>query len=115
MADGKRLVLLMAPFILDGQEAIAAGISANLRSTDAVFGAHRSHSHVLALKTSVRKLMSEVLAKDDGLCQGRGGSMHLVDRSVGFFGSVPIVAGALLRVQLYRLSVKGFRILLFRI
>ena len=58
-----------------------------------VFGAHRSHSHVLALGSSIHGLFAEVLGKDTGLSRGMGGSMHLWDEPNGFFGSVPIVAG----------------------
>lgn len=76
-----------------GQEAIAVGVSANLRSTDRVFGAHRSHSHVLALGASLHGLFAEVLGKDTGLSRGMGGSMHLWDEPHGFYGSVPIVSG----------------------
>ena len=76
-----------------GQEAVAAGVSAYLRPTDRVFGAHRSHSHLLALGSSIHGLFAEVLGKDTGLSRGMGGSMHLWDRPKGFYGSVPIVAG----------------------
>ncbi|HYB95506.1 MAG TPA: thiamine pyrophosphate-dependent dehydrogenase E1 component subunit alpha [Vicinamibacterales bacterium] len=76
-----------------GQEAIAVGVSAHLRPTDMVFGAHRSHSHLLALGSSVHGLFAEVLGKDTGLSRGMGGSMHLWDGPRGFFGSVPIMAG----------------------
>jgi pyruvate dehydrogenase E1 component alpha subunit len=76
-----------------GQEAIAVGISSVLSKNDKVFGAHRSHSHILALGSSVYKLFAEVLGKDTGHSKGMGGSMHLWDQSVGFYGSVPIVAG----------------------
>lgn len=76
-----------------GQEAVAVGVSECLRRTDRVFGAHRSHSHVLALGSSVRGLFAEVLGRDTGLSRGMGGSMHLWDGERGFFGSVPIVAG----------------------
>lgn len=76
-----------------GQEAIAVGVSECLRSSDKVFGAHRSHSHVLALGSSIRGLFAEVLGKDTGLSRGMGGSMHLWDGPRGFYGSVPIVAG----------------------
>jgi len=94
LALGKKEGLIGGPVHLGiGQEAVAAGVSSGLRGSDAVFGAHRSHSHILALNTSVWKMMAEVLAKAEGLCGGRGGSMHLVDRSVGFLGSVPIVSG----------------------
>lgn len=76
-----------------GQEAVAVGVSECLRSSDKVFGAHRSHSHVLALGSSIRGLFAEVLGKDTGLSCGMGGSMHLWDEPRGFYGSVPIVAG----------------------
>ncbi len=76
-----------------GQEGVAVGVSALLRKTDRIFGAHRSHSHVLALGSSPRKLFAEILGKDTGLSRGMGGSMHLWDEPNGFMGSVPIVAG----------------------
>ena len=94
LADGRREGLIGGPVHLGvGQEAIAVGVSAYLRKTDRVFGAHRSHSHLLALGASVHKLFAEVLGKDTGHSRGMGGSMHLWDESTGFFGSVPIVAG----------------------
>ncbi len=76
-----------------GQEAIAVGLSRNLKKTDRVFGAHRSHSHILSLNPSHYKLFAEVLARDTGFSRGMGGSMHLVDMNSGFYGSVPIVSG----------------------
>jgi pyruvate dehydrogenase E1 component alpha subunit len=76
-----------------GQEAIAVGISQNLNKTDRVFGAHRSHSHLLSLNPNFYKLFAEVLGKESGFSKGMGGSMHLYDQSNGFYGSTPIVAG----------------------
>ena len=76
-----------------GQEAIAVGVSLNLKKSDRIFGAHRSHSHLLAMGSSVRGLFAETLGKDTGASKGMGGSMHLWDQSNGFYGSVPIVAG----------------------
>lgn len=76
-----------------GQEAIAVGISQNLTKTDRVFGAHRSHSHLLALNPDFYKLFAEVLGRKTGFSKGMGGSMHLYDQKNGFYGSVPIVAG----------------------
>ncbi len=76
-----------------GQEAIAVGISQNLKKTDRVFGAHRSHSHLLALNPDFYRLFAEVLGKKTGFSKGMGGSMHLFDQPNGFYGSVPIVAG----------------------
>lgn len=76
-----------------GQEAIAVGIAQSLTKTDRVFGAHRSHSHLLSLGADIRKLFAEVLGKDTGHSKGMGGSMHLWDQPNGFYGSVPIVSG----------------------
>jgi TPP-dependent pyruvate/acetoin dehydrogenase alpha subunit len=76
-----------------GQEAIAVGISQNLKKTDRVFGGHRSHSHLLALNPDFYKLFAEVLGKETGFSKGMGGSMHLFDQSNGFYGATPIVAG----------------------
>ena len=94
IAKGRKDGLIGGPVHLSvGQEAIPAGISKWLTSNDAIYGGHRSHSHLLALGSSVYKLFCEVLGKNDGFCQGKGGSMHLCDANNGFMGSVPIVAG----------------------
>jgi TPP-dependent pyruvate/acetoin dehydrogenase alpha subunit len=94
LATARRDGLIGGPVHLGvGQEAIAVGVSASLRSTDRIFGAHRSHSHLLALGSSVHKLFAEVLGKETGHSRGMGGSMHLWDQPRGFYGSVPIVAG----------------------
>jgi pyruvate dehydrogenase E1 component alpha subunit len=78
-----------------GQEAIASGIARSIIRGDFVYGAHRSHAHVLALGASIYKLFAEILAKDTGLSKGMGGSMHLYDIDNSFAGAVPIVAGTI--------------------
>lgn len=78
-----------------GQEAIAVGVSAHLRPTDRVFGAHRSHAHYLALGGSVYGLFAEVLGRVTGSSKGMGGSMHLYGAEHGFLGSVPIVGATI--------------------
>ncbi len=94
IAEMRRDGLIGGPVHLGaGQEAIAVGISSHLRKSDRVFSAHRSHAHLLALGTDVRKLFAELLGKSTGLTHGMGGSMHLWDQPNGFYGSVPIVAG----------------------
>lgn len=94
LAIGRRDGFIGGPVHLGaGQEAIAVGISESLQSTDRVFGAHRSHSHLLALNPDFYKLFAEVLGKDTGFSKGMGGSMHLWDQPSGFYGSVPIVSG----------------------
>ncbi len=94
LAKGRENGLIRGPVHLGvGQEAVAVGLSQHLRNSDRIFGAHRSHSHILALGTDVHKFFAEILCKASGLSRGMGGSMHLWDQSVGFYGSVPIVAG----------------------
>lgn len=94
LADGRRDGLIGGPVHLGvGQEAVAVGVTAELRKTDRVFGAHRSHSHVLSMGASLHRLFAEILGKETGLSKGMGGSMHLWDQPNGFYGSVPIVSG----------------------
>ncbi len=94
LAVGRKDGVIKGPVHLGvGQEAIAVGISKHLRRSDRIFGAHRSHSHLLALGASVHRLFAEVLGRDTGHSRGMGGSMHLWDQSCGFYGSVPIVSG----------------------
>lgn len=78
-----------------GQEAVAVGVSTHVNSGDRVFGAHRSHSHYLALGGDVERLFAEILGKESGASKGMGGSMHLYGPEVGFHGSVPIVAATI--------------------
>ena len=94
LAVGKKAGIVKGPVHLGiGQEAIATGVAAELTKVDRVFGAHRSHSHVLAMGCSLTAFFAEILARKPGLSSGMGGSMHLADPKQGFFGSVPIVAG----------------------
>ncbi len=94
IAEAKKNGLINGPVHLGvGQEAIAVGISKNLRDTDRIFGAHRSHSHILGVDQDLHKLFAEVLGRNTGFSSGMGGSMHLASKSKGFLGSVPIVTG----------------------
>lgn len=94
LAENRKAGLIGGPVHLGvGQEAVATGIAKCLTESDRVFGAHRSHSHVISLGADIRRLFAEVLGKETGLSKGMGGSMHLWDQNNGFFGSVPIVAG----------------------
>jgi len=75
-----------------GQEAIAVGVCMNLRKEDLVFSTHRSHGHYLAKGGDLRRMVAELFGKETGCSRGRGGSMHLIDKSVGFMGSISILA-----------------------
>ncbi len=74
-----------------GQEAVAVGVCDNLKKDDHVLGNHRSHGHYLAKGGSLKEMVSELLGKEDGCAKGMGGSMHMIDKSVGFVGSTPIL------------------------
>ena len=94
IAKGREFGLIGGPVHLGvGQEAIPVGISKYLNNRDKIFGAHRSHSHILSLGIDLQSFFAEILAKSSGISKGMGGSMHLFGGSVGFCGSVPIVAG----------------------
>ena len=94
LASGKKDGLIGGPVHLGvGQEACAVGVANFLRSSDRVFGAHRSHAHILSMDMNIRALFAEVLGKETGFSKGMGGSMHLCSQSSGFLGSVPIVSG----------------------
>jgi len=75
-----------------GQEAVAVGVSSHLSHADRAFGNHRSHGHYLAKGGNLPAMFAEMLGKSTGCCKGKGGSMHMLDRSVGFMGSTPILA-----------------------
>lgn len=76
-----------------GQEAVAVGVCASLDSNDFIFSNHRAHGHYLAKGGSLLAMVAELYGRQTGCCGGRGGSMHLIDLSVGFMGSTPIVGG----------------------
>ncbi len=78
-----------------GQEAIAVGVCEALEPSDKVFSNHRSHGHFIAKGGSLNALFAELFGKKNGCCGGKGGSMHLLDRSANFMGSTPIVGGTL--------------------
>jgi acetoin:2,6-dichlorophenolindophenol oxidoreductase subunit alpha len=76
-----------------GQEGVAAGVCMQLRDDDAVYSNHRAHGHAIAKGASLERTMAELMGRDDGLCRGLGGSMHLVDREHGFLGATGVVGG----------------------
>ena len=76
-----------------GQEAAAVGIASTLTPLDLMVSTHRSHAHYLAKGGDLVRMLGELYGKQIGCSKGQGGSMHLVDWSVGFAGSTSIVAG----------------------
>jgi 2-oxoisovalerate dehydrogenase E1 component len=80
-----------------GQEAIAAGVCAHLRTDDVVFSTHRGHGHALAKGVSPRQLFAELFGRATGCSQGRGGSMHLFAPETGMMGTSGIVGPCILQ------------------
>ena len=78
-----------------GQEAVAVGISVCLEEHDVGFSSHRCHSHYLAMGGDLNGMIAELYGKKTGCASGFGGSMHLVDKSVGFLGASAIVGGSI--------------------
>lgn len=75
-----------------GQEAIAVGVCYHLKPEDKIFSTHRCHAHYLAHGGSLEKMALELHGKVGGCMDGRGGSMHLMDKNIM---SIPIVASAI--------------------
>src|SRR3990167_9983262 len=78
-----------------GQEAAAVASGAVLRKTDYAVSSHRAHAHYFAKGGSLNAMIAELHGKVTGCCRGRGGSMHLIDQSVGFMGSTAIVGNTI--------------------
>ena len=77
-----------------GQEAAAVGVCSALEKGDYALSTHRSHAHYLARGGDLKAMLSELYGKETGCCGGKGGSMHLVDTTLGFY-AVPIVGSTI--------------------
>lgn len=89
-----------------GQEAQVVGACMALAKGDYMTGNHRSHGHPIGMGSPLGPLMAELVGKATGVCQGKGGSLHLADYSVGSLGesgitgsAIPIAVGAALSAQ----------------
>jgi acetoin:2,6-dichlorophenolindophenol oxidoreductase subunit alpha len=80
------------PYI--GMEAIAVGVCAALRPDDFITSTHRGHGHCVAKGLDLRRMMAEIIGREDGYCRGRGGSMHITAIEQGMLGADAIVAGS---------------------
>ena len=76
-----------------GQEAIAAGVCANLTDADYITSTHRGHGHLIAKGGDPKFMMAELFGKQTGYCKGKGGSMHIADMDLGMLGANGIVGG----------------------
>jgi len=74
-----------------GQEATGVGVIRALEPRDYVLTTHRGHGHCLLRGSPPARIFAEILGRRDGLCRGKGGSMHLCDTATHFIGANPIV------------------------
>jgi acetoin:2,6-dichlorophenolindophenol oxidoreductase subunit alpha len=79
----------------NGQEAVAVGAAAALREGDRSIGTYRGHAHALARGADPEAVLRELLGREGGICQGKGGSMHITDVERGYFGSYAIIGAHL--------------------
>src|SRR5438552_3783637 len=89
-----------------GEEAVAAGATSALRPDDYAISTYREHGHCLAKGSDPKRVMAELFGRQDGLCKGKGGSMHLFDGSVNFLGGhaivgahLPLAAGVAFKIK----------------
>jgi pyruvate dehydrogenase E1 component alpha subunit len=76
-----------------GQEAVAVGVCEQLGDADYIVSTHRGHGHCIAKGCDVGGMMKEIYGRRDGLCHGKGGSMHIADIDKGMLGANAIVGG----------------------
>jgi TPP-dependent pyruvate/acetoin dehydrogenase alpha subunit len=87
--------------LANGQEAVAVGMAAAMHAGDPVLCTYRGHHHSIARGLSLEAAFAEILGRETGCCGGKGGSMHLTDKSLALMGSyaiigshIPIAVGA---------------------
>ncbi len=76
-----------------GEEASAAGFMMQLEDKDYIASTHRGHGHCIAKGCDLKAMMKEIYGRRDGLCGGKGGSMHIADLDKGMMGANGIVGG----------------------
>ncbi len=76
-----------------GEEAVATGVCAALKDNDYIGSTHRGHGHLVARGADISKMMAEILGKQTGYSNGKGGSMHIMAMDKGILGANGIVGG----------------------
>lgn len=104
------------PYI--GQEAVAVGVCDALGSHDVLTSTHRGHGHMLARGADPARMYGELFARTTGYNRGKGGSLHMIDKDLGFLGAngivgagIPLATGAAL--QLKRAGSDGLAVTFF--
>lgn len=78
-----------------GQELVGALAGIALKPTDYAVSSHRGHAHYIGKGGDIGRMLAEIYGKVTGCSRGRGGSMHLIDESVGFMGTTAIVGNSI--------------------
>lgn len=95
-ATADTTALVRGPLHLStGQEAVAAGVCANLERSDYLTSTHRGHGHTLAKGANTQAMMCELFGRASGTNKGKGGSMHIADFAVGMLGANGVVAAGI--------------------
>ena len=76
-----------------GEEASGVGFCMHLTDVDRIASTHRGHGHCIAKGCDTRAMMYEIFGRKEGLCGGKGGSMHIADLEKGMMGANGIVGG----------------------
>ena len=92
-----------------GQEAVATGVCSLLTPKDFITSTHRGHGHCIAKGLDLKRMMAEIIGREDGYCRGRGGSMHITAMEHGMLGADAIVGAsvALATGAAYGLRLQG--------
>ena len=78
-----------------GEEAAAVGVCAAMKPRDNFTTHHRGHGVFLARGADPNRMMAEIGGRENGYCRGKGGSMHIADRTLGHLGANAIVGGGI--------------------
>jgi TPP-dependent pyruvate/acetoin dehydrogenase alpha subunit len=81
--------------LYSGEEASAVGVCMNLDQRDRIYSTHRPHGHCIARGLDIKAMMLEIYGRQGGICNAKGGSMHLADPTLGLMGANGIVGGGM--------------------
>ena len=89
-----------------GEEATGVGSILALKPDDYVFGTHRGHVQAIAKGLDIDHMMAEILSKANGVCKGKGGSMHIADPDLHYFGADGVLGTSPVMATGAALSIK---------
>ncbi len=78
-----------------GQEAVSTGLISVRRPEDRIITAYRDHGVAVNVGIPPKKIMAELLGKATGISHGKGGSMHMADVELNYWGGHAIVGAHL--------------------